>query len=73
MLYSNGVYLTLQAPLLCVSWGLFEIWLSNRVYLNIAKEFDIINSASDLKFFHNRNLKGGKKTISERINDVAFV
>ena len=31
-----------------------------------------INSASDLEFFHNCSLKGRKRTILERINNVAF-
>ena len=34
----SGVHLTLQTPLLCVWWSLFEIWLSDRVYWSIAKE-----------------------------------
>ena len=32
--------------------------------------FDIINSASDLDFFHNCSLKGGIRTGLERINNV---
>ena len=35
----SGVYLTLYTPLLCVWRSLFEIWLSDGVYLNIATEF----------------------------------
>ena len=42
--------------------------------LNLAQQrslFDIINSASDLEFFHNCSLKGEKRTILELINNVA--
>ena len=67
-----GVYLTLQTPLPCVWRSLFEIWLSNGVYLNIAKEFLFINSASDLEFFHNCSLKGGNRIILESINNLVF-
>ena len=35
----SGVYLTLYNPLLYAWWSLFEIWLSEGVYLNIATEF----------------------------------
>ena len=63
----SGVYLILYTPLLCVWYSLFEIWLSDGVYLNIATDF-FIKSASDLEFFHNCSLKGRKRTILERIN-----
>ena len=35
----SGVYSALQTPLLCVCRSLFEIWVSDGVYLNIATEF----------------------------------
>ena len=66
----GGVYLTLYTPLLCVWRSLFEIWLSDGVYLNIATNFDTLRFR--LGILHNCSLKGGKRTILERINNAAF-
>ena len=67
-----GDYLTLLTPLLCVWWSLFEIWLSDGVYLNVATEFDIINFASDLELFRSCSLKGEYRTNLELINNLVF-
>ena len=48
---------------------IFDNRLSSEVQRSL---FDFLNSAWDLEFFHNCSLKGGKRAILERINNLDF-